>query len=142
MLGILSSAAETALMVLEPAYRTYKELNTSENAADGDGERRRLLVHWVVYAAFRAVDCVVRPVLPMYNLLSISSVVWLRAGGTDTVYRTLIRPFLADNEAVVDQWFDGFERARNTVTSTAAGLSAAAVAAVTDDQRDDADPLT
>lgn len=139
MLGVLSSAAETALMVLEPAYRTYKELKTGETAADGDdvaaaaagnpAERRLLLVHWIVYAAFRAVDCVARPVLPMYNLLAIAAVVWLRTGGTDTVYRRLIRPFLADNEAAVDQWFDGFDRARNT----AASLGAAAVSAVTDD---------
>lgn len=148
IIGILSSAVETALMVLEPAYRTYKELKVADNAADGEGsnaardpgERRRLLVHWVVYAAFRAVDCVARPVLPMYNVLSLAAVVWLRAGGTDTVYQTLIRPFLADSEATVDQWFDGFERARNAVAMTAAGLGAAAATAVID--QNDAEPLT
>lgn len=138
MLDLLASVVETALMVLEPAYKTYKELSggggggrTVDGAVPEAAERRRqLLVHWIVYAAFRAVDCVARPWVPMYSLISIAAVVWLRAGGSETVYETAIRPFLSENEAAIDQWFDRFDRAKESVANTTTAMSMAAAAAV------------
>lgn len=175
MFSILSYATETALMVLEPAYKTYKELNTTdtirgadasvdgamkvdvpvENAAAADGGenatgsdggtdtggvdavrvsdpeiRRKLLVHWIVYATFRAVDSLVRPWMPIYNIVKIMAIVWLRAGGTETVYRTLIGPFLADNEPSIDHWLYRYDRAKDTVATATTVLSTAAADAV------------
>jgi len=150
MFGVLSSAVETGLMVLEPAYRTYKQLRSNESAAgeqerrDGHDERRRLLVHWIVYAVFRAVDCAARGWLPAYGLFNIAAVVWLRAGGgTDTVYRTAVEPFLAEHETAVDHWLHRFDRARDTVNNATAALGSAAAAAVAGaahDEDDDASP--
>lgn len=181
MFSILSAATETALMVLEPAYKTYKELNTADTvrgadaltdgagkidgfvenvdsvdgavtadgATDGGGVdavrvsdpaiRRKLLVHWIVYATFRAVDCLVRPWLPIYNVFKIGAVVWLRAGGTETVYRTLIGPFLSDNEPAIDHWLYRYDQAKDTVATATTALSTAAADAVGGSSSDEED---
>lgn len=128
MFGFLSSAVETGLMVLEPAYRTYKLLRSNASTAAGEQERRRrLLAHWIVYAAFRAVDCAARDWLPAYGLFSVAAVVWLRAaGGTDAVYRAAVEPFLAKHETAIDHWLHRFDHARDTVNNAAAALGSAA----------------
>lgn len=145
MLGMLSSAIETGLMVLEPAYRTYKQLKSNESV-DGSSlqeessvmECRELLVHWITYATFRALDCIVRNWLPAYSLLSIGVIVWLRrAGGTDKVYRMAIEPFLAEHELVIDQWLNRFGQARDTMNNATATLSSVAAAAVWCNRRRD-----
>lgn len=147
MLGMLSSVIETVLMVLEPAYRTYKQLKTNVPVANGStasqsesriatAERRRLLVHWIVYAVYRAVDCVARNSLPAYGLFSIGAVVWLRAGGgTDKVYRMAVEPFLAEHETHIDQWLERFDQVRDTVNNASATLGsvAATAAAIADE---------
>lgn len=182
MFGILAVVAETLLLVLEPAYRTYKELknentglapiqlstvsggsNNNNNAATNAvavtppqpqlqssvaaadkgeqqqqrqlDERRCLLVHWIVYSAFRAVDGVTQPFLPFYGVVKIVAVVWLRAGGTEIIYRTIIMPFLAKNEPLADQWLNKYDQAKNTATTVTTevvgmvtGTAAAAIA--------------
>jgi len=138
MFETLSSAFATGLMVLEPAYRTYRLLAADEPAAGErdrrDDERRRLLVHWVVYAAFRAVDFAARGWLPAHGLFSVAAVVWLRAGGgTDAVYRAAVEPFLAEHGTAVDRWLRRFDRARDAVNGATATLGSAAAAAVAGD---------
>lgn len=122
---MLSSVIETGLMVLEPAYRTYKQLKPKESVDESSSEaesfkkeRRRLLIHWIVYAVFRAVDCILRNWLPLYCWLNIGAVLWLRSDdNTEKVYRMTIEPFLADHEEIIDQWLGRFNQARDKVNN-------------------------
>lgn len=127
MFGILAFVTETALMMLEPVYQTYKGLEANET---GEGnldpeEWRRLLVHWIVYGAFRAVESLARPWVPFYDLVKIGTIVWLRAGGSETVYQTIIRPFLVEHELDIDQWIEQLNRTRDTVMTATAVISSA-----------------
>ncbi|KAL5238524.1 hypothetical protein ACI65C_005934, partial [Semiaphis heraclei] len=130
MFGILAFITETALMMLEPVYLTYKGLEAAET---GEGslepeQWRRLLIHWIVYGAFRAVESLARPWLPFYDVLKIGAIVWLRAGGSETVYQTFIRPFLVEHEPEIDQWIDQLNRTTNTVMAATTVISAAVTA--------------
>lgn len=130
MFGILAFVTETALMMLEPVYQTYKGLEANET---GEGnldpeEWRRLLVHWIVYGAFRAVESLARPWVPFYDLVKIGTIVWLRAGGSETVYQTIIRPFLVEHESDIDQWIEQLNRTRDTVMTATAVISSAVTA--------------
>lgn len=114
---MISFATEMALMVLEPMYQTFKELKTNDAqrtaaAAASQQRSRELLVHWMVYGAFRVV-CLVAEPLPMYNVMKIGAIVWLRSGGTETV-RRLMQRFLAEHEPTVDRWLERFNRAVET----------------------------
>lgn len=169
MFGILSAFVETALMVLDPAYKTYKELKTfyrqdaipdddgksppsrgkdtdvGEGLDDGDRseQRRWLLTHWIVYAAYKAVDFVARPWLPMYGIINIAVVVWLRSGGSTIVYRSFIEPFLNEHEPTVDAWLERFDEAKDKMSDATAVLStaaSAAAAAVTNTNTETVDP--
>lgn len=130
MFGVLAFVVEATLMLLEPAYRTYKGLEATET--DGGtvdpAEWRRLLVHWIVYGAFRAVESLARPWVPFYDVLKIAAIVWMRAGGSETVYQSIIRPFLVENEPAIDQWMDQLNRTRDTVMTASSALSAAVTA--------------
>ncbi|XP_060845574.1 protein YOP1 homolog [Rhopalosiphum padi] len=130
MFGILAFVTETALMMLEPVYQTYKGLEATETGGEGPdpAEWRRLLVHWIVYGAFRAVESLARPWVPFYNVVKIGAIVWMRAGGSETVYQTIIRPFLAENEQAIDEWIDQINRTRDTVMAATSVLSAAVTA--------------
>ncbi|XP_015366883.1 PREDICTED: HVA22-like protein k [Diuraphis noxia] len=127
MFGILAFITETALMMLEPVYLTYKGLEaaeTGEGSLEPD-QWRRLLVHWIVYGAFRALESLARPWVPFYDVLKICAIVWLRAGGSETVYQTVIRPFLAEHESDIDMWIDQLNNTRNTVMAATTVISAA-----------------
>lgn len=130
MFGILSFVTEMALMMLEPVYQTYKGLEAAESGGNGlePTEWRRLLIHWIVYGAFRAVESLAKPWVPFYDLLKIGAIVWLRSGGSNTVYQMIIRPFLAENEPAIDEWIDQMNRTRETVMAATSVLSAAVTA--------------
>lgn len=129
MLGIVSAGFEMVFMVLEPAYRTYKELTwtqpttVSRGVAQAVAERRRqLMVHWIVYSAFRSTDWLARALLPGYNMIKIAVVVWLcPCGGTETVYESLIGPFLRRNERTADWWLTTADRGRTVITEEVDG---------------------
>ncbi|CAI6358657.1 unnamed protein product [Macrosiphum euphorbiae] len=130
MFGILAFVTETALMMLEPVYQTFKGLEANET---GEGnldpeEWRQLLIHWIVYGAFRAVESLARPWVPFYDMVKIGTIVWLRAGGSDTVYQTIIRPFLVEHEPDIDQWIEQLNRTRDTMASATSALSSAVTA--------------
>ncbi|XP_060863685.1 receptor expression-enhancing protein 5-like [Metopolophium dirhodum] len=130
MFGILAFVVETTLMMLEPMYQTFKGLEANET---GEGnldpeDWRRLLIHWIVYGAFRAVESLARPWVPFYDVVKIGTIVWLRSGGSDTVYQTIIRPFLVEHEPDIDQWIEQLNRTRDTVMSATAALSSAVTA--------------
>ncbi|XP_022166182.1 receptor expression-enhancing protein 5-like [Myzus persicae] len=140
MFGILAFVTETALMMLEPVYLTYKGLEAVE-AGEGslDPEQwRRLLVHWIVYGAFRAVEGLARPWVPFYDVVKICAIVWLRAGGSDTVYQTIIRPFLVEHEPDIDMWIDQLNRTRDSVVAATTVISAAVTG--DPDATDDGEP--
>ncbi|XP_025196028.1 receptor expression-enhancing protein 5-like [Melanaphis sacchari] len=130
MFGLLASVTEIALMMLEPVYQTYKGLEANETGGNGLDQDvwRRLLVHWIVYGVFRAVEGLARPWVPFYDLVKIGAIVWLRAGGSDTVYQMIIRPYLAENEQAIDEWIDQMNRTRETVMAATSVLSAAVTA--------------
>lgn len=92
-------------------------------------ERRWLLIHWIVYASYNVVDFVARSLLPMYDVISIVTVLWLRLGGSEKVYRSFIEPFLAERELVIDRWLERFSQAKDTMTDASAVLSVTAAAA-------------
>lgn len=219
MLSIIASIFETTLMVMEPAYRTYKELkseNSPENRPDsrtskrpesgvderpgsktgdkpgtksnkkpgskkgempgskkgkvtdsantersesGDDEkkvkldggitadktvdnkvptqRQLLLMHWIVYAAFHFADCLTRPWLPLFPFFSVAAIVWLRAGGTELIYRNIVEPYFIENEPRIDKWMDDFNQLKTTVVNSTGVLHNAIVN--TDGKTDAAD---
>lgn len=104
-------------------------------------QRHLLLMHWIVYAAFQATEWITKPVLPFYPVISIVTVVWLRTGGTEVVYRNLVEPFLFEHEQAIDKILNKFDQAKGTVINVTDGLqqanaAAAAAAAETDDETD------
>lgn len=131
MMTELATLVETALMVLEPAYSTYKvlkleaEVETKPKSAlvEDNPKRRRLLTHWIVYSVVRAVDCAVHKWLPFYASAKIVAVVWLRSGGSEIAYERFIEPLLADNEPAANWFFDEFNRIWNKATSAAAAVT-------------------
>lgn len=136
----LATLVETALMVLEPVYSTYKVLKTVGDAesksASSMGEKpksRQLLIHWIVYSVVRVVDCAVHKWLPFYASAKIVAVVWLRSGGSEVAYDRFIGPLLTDNEAATDRFFGEFDRVRNQATSVKETLSSVAAAVITND---------
>lgn len=192
MFSLVASIFETVFMVLEPAYRTYKVLKSSDGTDDGFGnwsgkkngnqtygrtgnrpgfllnsrpesdpnsvpvsgledgssvgpddqtdkepdQRRVLLTHWIVYAAFQAVVCVTRPWLPWFPAITIVSVLWLRCGGTEIVYQRFVEPLLTEHEQDIDQIVEKFDQAKNTVTTA----TETTLQAVTDDFGADTEP--
>lgn len=120
ILEVLAVSTESILMVLEPAYRSHKA--GLESCSDGDVQR--LLVHWIVYAAFRVVDCFFGPVCPMYATAKLAMVAWLRVGnGAETLYRSVIGPFLDAHGPVFDAWLDRYDAVVGKVANTAAALA-------------------
>ncbi|VVC38759.1 TB2/DP1/HVA22-related protein, partial [Cinara cedri] len=138
------SIFEAALMLLEPAYRTYKHLRTTRPTSEGeehhddDEEGRKLFTHWVVYAAVRIVDCALCPWMPLFGLAKIAGIVWLRAGGIQKCYQAFVGPFLDDNQLAIDDLLERYDQAKNSMvnatsalTSAATDMAAGAVAGVT-----------
>lgn len=94
--------------------------NQPNSQADKDSDQHRLLLmHWIVYAAFQAVECVTQPWLPFFPAICIVTVMWLRYGGTEIVYQKLVEPFLIEHEQAVDQVVDRFEQAKSSVATAA-----------------------
>lgn len=90
MFGVLALAAEWALMVLEPAHRTYRTVTGSSGA---DDHMQRLLVHWVVYVVlFQAIDRLAEPWCPLHGVIKLVAIIWLRAAGTEQLYQRLVQP--------------------------------------------------
>lgn len=129
MLGIISTGFEMFFMVLEPAYRTYKELawvqstTMTRGVAQAVAERRRqLMVHWIVYSAFRVTDWPAQILVPGYSFVKIAIIVWLGPGrGTETVYESIISPFLRRNERTADQWLTTVNRERVSIAEVIDG---------------------
>lgn len=118
ILEMLVVAVETALMVLEPAYRTYKT-----NAETSDEDMQRLLVHWIIYATFRIIDCFFGHWFPMYSGVKLAAIVWLRASGSEKLYQSIVGPFLDDYGPIVDAWLDRYNYMIDKVVNTAAVLT-------------------
>lgn len=90
-------------------------------------QRRLLLMHWIVYATFHFADCLTRPWLPLFSFISIAAIVWLRAGGTEIIYRNIVEPYFIENESRIDKWMDDFHQLKNTVVNSAGVLHHAIV---------------
>ncbi|VVC38758.1 TB2/DP1/HVA22-related protein [Cinara cedri] len=132
MFLFLASIFEAALMLLEPAYRTYKYLRTTETTSqdeeyqDDEEESRELFTHWVVYAAVRMVDCALCSWMPLFGLTKIAGIVWLRAGGIQKCYQAFVGPFLDDNQLVIDDWLERYDQVKNSMVNTTTALTSAA----------------
>lgn len=126
MFGVLLAAGETALMLVEPTYRCYKTLTDETGAATNDDAHRVLLVHWVAYGVFRAVDILVESWCPMYGVAKLAAIVWLRAAGSEQLYRSAIEPFFDHCGPTVDPWLHQYrevvDHVMNTVTAFTADL--------------------
>ncbi|KAJ1986583.1 hypothetical protein H4R33_003282 [Dimargaris cristalligena] len=89
-----------------PAYASYKALKVSHNEA--------LLTHWLTYwiviGVFTGVEFVTDTFifwLPFYNIFKMAFVVWLmlpQTQGSTYIYNTIIRPWLVQHEAEIDQY--------------------------------------
>ncbi|RKP35650.1 TB2/DP1, HVA22 family-domain-containing protein, partial [Dimargaris cristalligena] len=89
-----------------PAYASYKALKVSHNEA--------LLTHWLTYwiviGVFTGVEFVTDTFifwLPFYNIFKMAFVVWLmlpQTQGSTYIYNTVIRPWLVQHEAEIDQY--------------------------------------
>lgn len=102
MFSTLAVAAETALMMMEPAYRTYKTMITSNN------DMQWIFIHWIVYSVFRVVDCLTEHWCPMHSVVKLITIIWLRMGGSEKLYRSVIQPFLNEHEPSIDSWLSRY----------------------------------
>lgn len=123
--------------VNEPINGPEDGFDPDDQADKKSDQRRLLLMHWIVYAAFQAVGCLTQPWLPFFSIISIVTVVWLRCGGTEIVYQKLVEPFLSEHEQAIDQVIDKFDQTKNTVTT----VTEMTLQLVTEDSDADAEPF-
>lgn len=102
MFSALAVVAEMTLMLLEPAYRTYKTMNVTND------DMQRLFIHWIVYSVFRVVDCWAVHWCPMYSVVKLFTIMWLRTTGSEKLYWSIIQPFLDEHRSAVDSWLNRY----------------------------------
>lgn len=104
VLGLGEVLLTNLLGVIYPAYMSFKAIETKEHDDD-----KQWLTYWVVYGTFTVVDTVAEVLLfwlPFYHpikLLFLIFLAWPETKGAQTVYTTVIRPFLLKHSDKIDQ---------------------------------------
>lgn len=95
---------------LYPAYRSFKAIESDDHDDD-----TQWLTYWVVYAFFTVFDDMtewILGIIPFYHLIKLLFYIWMfwpSTNGAQTIYKTILKPFLIKYQSDIDKQVERFE---------------------------------
>lgn len=67
-----------------------------------------LFIHWIVYSVFRVIDCWSEHWCPMHSVVKLVTIIWLRMGGSEKLYWSVIQQLLNEDGSSIDLWLSRY----------------------------------